>query len=105
MNFQDRATGAIAPLEGTALGDNTISVSQMKHSCRCCISTIFVFGLTAPYCVFMFLCFQSMFRQGDVMVLQSVTSGKTLSIYEGRLSGKGTRDKYCKRCNHPLLDI
>ena len=39
------------------------------------------------------LCFQSMFRQGGVLVLQSVAS---LSIYQGRLSVNGIKDMYCK---------
>ena len=30
------------------------------------------------------------------MVFQSVASGKTLSIYEGQVSGNGLRDEYCK---------
>ena len=30
------------------------------------------------------------------MVLQSVASGKTLSIYNGQVSGNGIRDNCCK---------
>lgn len=47
-------------------------------------------------CVFVFVCVQSLFVQGGVIVLQSVTSGRTLCIYDGRVSGKGIRDAYCK---------
>ena len=39
---------------------------------------------------------QTLFSQGNVVLLQSLASGRGLTVSEGRLSGRGIRDAHCK---------
>ena len=40
---------------------------------------------------------QSMFKQGNVVLLQSVNSGQGLCVHKRSVSGKGIRDLHCKK--------